>query len=144
MSQPAKKPSQASRYLFLLLVGLVIGVVAAVMGLRAWQERQDPFPHSVMHVMDHHADALKQSIAANRCAASDTVPHLRTLRAMADDIETAFPDLAQDARFGAHATDLRRKLDAALENPPANCAAASAALAQVHDSCSACHQDFND
>lgn len=142
MSQPAK-PSYASRYLFLFLIGLLIGVVAAVMGLRAWQERQDPFPHSVMHVLDHHADALAATIKANRCAATDTAPHIRTLRAVADDLETAFPGLAEDARFGQHASDLRGKLDAAINNPAVGCAAASAVLAQVHDSCKACHQDFN-
>lgn len=67
-SQPdTKKPSAASRYLFLFLIGLVVGAVCTVMAMRALQARQDPFPHSVMHVMARHsaqlADTVKQNAA---------------------------------------------------------------------------------
>ena len=42
--------SNASRYLFLFLIGLVVGVVGTVMAMRALDARQDHFPTSVMQV----------------------------------------------------------------------------------------------
>ena len=39
-SQPeTKKPSAASRYLFLFLIGLVVGAICTVMAMRALQAR---------------------------------------------------------------------------------------------------------
>ncbi|MFT3756289.1 MAG: hypothetical protein QM769_10160 [Pseudoxanthomonas sp.] len=138
---PAKK-SNASRYLFLFLVGLVMGAVATVMIVRALQARQDPFPDAVMHVMGKHAGLLQQTIQRNQCAATDTVPHVRTLRAMANDLEVAFPGLAEDARFTTHASQFRAKLDEALTTPPTDCASAGQLGEQIKESCKSCHQDF--
>lgn len=138
---PAKK-SNASRYLFLFLLGLVVGVVATVFALRAIQARQDPFPDSVMHVMAKQMDMLGATVKSNRCAATDTVPYLRTLRAVSNDLEVAFPGLAEDQRFGTHASDFRGKLDAALSMPPTDCATATETAKQVGAACKACHQDF--
>ncbi|WP_454831225.1 hypothetical protein [Pseudoxanthomonas wuyuanensis] len=134
--------SNASRYLFLFLLGLLVGAIATVMAMRALQARQDPFPHSVMNVMDKHAGLLGQKVAQNRCAATDTVPHARALRTMANDLETAFPELADDQRFTTHSSQFRAHLDAALSAPPTDCAAAGALNEQVKESCKACHQDF--
>ena len=81
-SQPeTKKPSAASRYLFLFLIGLVVGAICTVMAMRALQARQDPFPDSVMQVMAKHSGQLADKVKQNRCAATDTIPHVRTLRA---------------------------------------------------------------
>lgn len=134
--------SNASRYLFLFLIGLVVGAVAAVMAVRALQARQDPYPESVMHVMEKHFGLLNQKVAQNRCAATDTVPHVRALRAMANDLEMAFPDLADDQRFSGHTSQFRAKLDGALASPPTDCAAAAALAEQAKESCKSCHQDF--
>src|SRR3546814_14634515 len=54
-ASPAKpaKPSAASRYLFVFLVGLVIGAVALVMILRTVEARktwQDHYPRAAMHL----------------------------------------------------------------------------------------------
>lgn len=142
-SQPeTKKPSAASRYLFLFLIGLVVGAICTVMALRAIQARQDPFPDSVMHVMAKHSGQLADKVKQNRCAATDTIPHVRTLRAMANDLDMAFPGLADDARFKSHASQFRADLDAALSAPPTDCAAAGALVEKVGDDCKACHQDF--
>ena len=82
-SQPeTKKPSAASRYLFLFLIGLVVGAICTVMAMRALQARQDPFPDSVMQVMAKHSGQLADKVKQNRCAATDTIPHVRTLRAI--------------------------------------------------------------
>ena len=143
-SQPAK-PSPASRYLFLFLLGLVIGIIAVVMVLRAIEGRktwQDHFPEATMRVMDAHVEELRASVAANRCSATDVLPHLQTLRYLANDPELAFPDLRDDARFTKHASELRARLDSVLATPPLGCPGAEAAIKQVGEACKACHQDF--
>ena len=142
MSASTPKTSHASRYFFMFLIGLVMGAVLAVMGLRALQARQDPFPDSVMHVMQKHSGLLAKTIEENRCAATDTAPHLRTLRAMTNDLEIAFPGLADDERFRTHASQFRAKLDAGLSTPPTECASAEKISASIKESCKACHQDF--
>lgn len=139
---PRKPPSAASRYLFLFLIGLVIGVVATVMALRALDARSDPFPDSVMHVQQWHLDRLRASVEQNRCNATDTLPHLAALRIMADDIEPAFEELRDDERFVKHASQLRATLDAARASPPLNCDGVGTAAGKIGEACKACHQDF--
>ena len=132
-----------ARYFFLFLVGLLVGAVGVVMAMRAIHARQDHFPESVMHVQQWHMGKLKANIDQNRCNATDTLPHLQALRAMADDIEPAFPDLADDARFTKAASDLRAAVDQARANPPLNCAGVGNAMKEIGGACKACHQDFH-
>ena len=142
-SAPApKKPSAAGRYLFLFLLGLVIGIVATVMALRAINARKDHFPDAVMHVQGWHLKQLKASVDQNRCGATDTLPHLQALRTLANDLEPAFPDLREDERFARHASGMRAALDGALAAPPMSCPGVTAALDKVGQACKACHQDF--
>ena len=143
-SQPARS-SNASRYLFLFLIGLVIGIISVVMVLRAIEGRktwQDHFPDATMRVMDAHVKQLAASAAANRCSATDVLPHLQTLRYLANDPELAFPGLKDDERFTKHASGLRATLDEVLATPPLGCPGVEAAIKQVGESCKACHQDF--
>ena len=118
-----------------------IGAVP-VMALRAIQAKQDRFPGSVMQVMAKHSGLLADKVKQNRCAATDTIPHVRTLRAMANDLEMAFPGIADDSRFKTHTSQFRADLDAALSAPPTDCAAAGALVEKVGTDCKACHQDF--
>lgn len=141
-SEPSAQASNASRYLFVLFLGFLIGVVITFLGLRALKARQDPFPDSVMQVMEKQFTLLDASIEANRCAATDTLPRLQTLRLVGNDIEIAFPGLAEDAGFKKHASQLRANLDAAIAMAPADCGAARAARAKAVESCKACHRDF--
>ncbi len=137
--------SSASRYLFFLLLGLFLGIIGVVMVLRAFEGRktwEDRYPLAVMQVMSAHAAQLGASIQANRCSGSDLVPHVESLRSLANDLEPAFPELREDQRFAQHAGQLRARLDAVLAAPPQACAAAQAALQQVNDGCRSCHQDF--
>lgn len=138
---PAKS-GHGSRYLFLFLVGLVVGVVATVMALRALNARKDHFPESVMHVQAWHMDQLKGNVEQNRCGPTDTLPHVQLLRTMANDLEPAFPDLRDDARFGDAASKMRATLDSALASPPLNCAGVQSLMKDVGGACKACHQDF--
>jgi len=131
-----------ARYFFLFLVGLLVGAVGVVMAMRAINARKDHFPESVMQVQQWHMGKLKANMDQNRCNATDTLPHLQALRAMADDIEPAFPDLTDDARFSKAASDLRAAIDQARANPPLNCAGVGAAMKEIGGACKACHQDF--
>jgi hypothetical protein len=136
------RKTQASRYLFLFLLGLVVGVMATVMAMRAIEARKDHFHDSVMHVQQWHLSQLVRNVEQNRCAATDAIPHLRTLRAMGDDLEPAFPDLRDDARYVEHASRMRATVDAALASPPLNCAGLGTTVQNIRDACAACHQDF--
>ncbi|MFC0677694.1 hypothetical protein ACFFGH_07540 [Lysobacter korlensis] len=136
------RKTQASRYLFLFLVGLVIGVIGTVMAVRAIEARADHFPGSVMRVQQWHLAQLGNNLKENRCAATDTLPHLRTLRALSDDLEPAFPDLRDDARYVQHASAMRAAVDSALGSPPLNCQGLKATVKNIGDACQACHQDF--
>lgn len=140
MSTPA--PSRSGRYLAMLLLGLVIGAIATVMLLRAWEARRDHFPESLMTVMQWHMGQLKANVDGNRCGATDTLPHLQALRAMGNSLEPGFSDLADDSRFKQHASALRASLDGALASPPLNCAGVGSAMKTLGDGCKACHQDF--
>src|SRR3546814_8061688 len=71
-----------------------------------------------MHLFDAHMAQLKASTEANRCGATDTLPHLQALRMVANDLEPAFGDLGEDTRFTRHASDLRAVLDSTLAAPP--------------------------
>lgn len=141
-TQPSGSRSNASRYLFLFLLGLVMGVVATVMAMRALDARKDHFHESVMHVQGWHLNQLKKKVEQNRCAATDVLPNLKALRTMADDLEPAFPDLADDQRFAQHASRMRAQLDSALASPPLNCAGVSKTATDIGETCKGCHQDF--
>lgn len=137
--------SMASRYFFMLLIGLFAGAMGVVMVLRAIEARktwEDRFPHAAMQVMTAHAARLKGTVAANRCGAADILPHVQALRVLANDLEPAFPGLEDDARFSGHAVRMRVTLDQVLESPPTACPDAEAALVEINRACRACHQDF--
>ena len=134
--------SNASRYLFLLLLGLVIGVAATVMAMRALDARKDHFPESVMYVQQWHLAQLKSNVEQNRCVPIDTLPHLQALRTMVNNIEPAFPGLSDDKRFVEHASKMRAALDSSLASPPLNCAGVGTIANDIGEACKACHQDF--
>jgi hypothetical protein len=142
--RPASPPSgnAAMRYLFLFVLGLVVGVVGTVMAVRALDARKDHFPESVMHLFSAHMDMLDANVTGNRCAATDTLPQLQALRTLANDIEPAFGDLRDDSRFAGHASDLRAALDRSLASPPIACAGVQAAMKDIGAACKACHRDF--
>lgn len=140
-SQPPR-PSAAYRYLFMGLLGLLVGIVATIMLMRALQARRDPFPTALMQVMDRQTVELRARQEQNRCAVSDALPRLQTLRALSNDLEMAMPSLRDDVRFATHARDMRARLDQALAAPPTTCATLAAVNARVDEGCKACHQDF--
>lgn len=142
MSVPARTQSKASRYLLILILGLLLGVVATVMAMRAIQQRQDHFPGSLMTVLAKQSQLLGESRKQNRCAPSDVTPRLQTLRALSNDLDLAFPGLKDDPRFQQHASQFRATLNDALASPPIDCAALDSTLQKLGSDCKACHQDF--
>lgn len=142
MSEPVRQPSKAARYLYVLIAGLLIGVVATVMGMRAIQARQDHFPDSLMTVMSKQVQLLGESQKQNRCTINDTAPRVQTLRALANDLEVAFPGLRDDERFQQHANRFRATLNDALAKPAADCASLAALPQKIGSDCKSCHQDF--
>ncbi len=137
-----RRPSNAGRYLFLILLGLVLGAIATVMVMRALDQRRDPFPHALMNVQQWHLGQLKADMEQNRCKATDVLPHLQALRMTSNDIDAAFPELRDDQRFGAASTAMRASMDKVLANPPLTCEGLGAAMKDIGESCKACHQDF--
>ena len=139
---PNRRPSNFGRYLFLLLLGLVLGAVATVMALRAIEARNDHFPDALMHVQQWHMGQLKADMESNRCAATAALPHLEALRNSAVDLDAAFPKLADDQRFQAASAAMRAAADKAVTNPPLTCEGLGATTKALGEACKACHQDF--
>lgn len=129
------------RSLILLLLGLVLGAVGTAITLKALH-RGTAYPHGVMAVLGAQLKAVEQNVQQNRCAATDLIPRLQTLRHVANDIEPAFADRIADAQFGRYASDLRAAADAALAGPPGSCAAATAVRDKLDQACDQCHRDF--
>ncbi|MGY0504648.1 hypothetical protein [Luteimonas sp. e5] len=149
MSTPSdsapRKSSAASRYLMMLVLGLVLGAVATVMLLRSLEARKTPMDKwhgAVMNVIAVHNGQLKKSIETNRCNPNDVVPHLQTLRRMADDLEPAFPDLAREELFVKNASEFRHVLDAAQASPPLSCESLKQTASDIGTQCKACHDNF--
>jgi len=145
MSDSSTTPSGKStlrRYLLVLLLGFIGGLMATVMGLRAIQARIDPFPKALMQVMDRQQHLLSENHKQNRCTVSDALPRLQSLRALANDMESAYSGLSHNLRFQQHASAFRANLDAALASVPDNCVAFEAVVQRSAESCQACHQDF--
>ena len=145
-AKPARKPpSAAAKYLFVFAIGLVLGMIAIVMLLRSLEARktwQDHYPHALMHLLSAQTAQLRANAEANRCNPTDTLPFLQSLRSLGNDFEPAFPDLREDQRYAAHASQFRATLDATLASPPLGCEGFAQANKQIGEACKACHQDF--
>jgi len=142
-SSPA--PGQTGRYVFVLILGLLLGVIGVVMALRALESGktwQDRYPSAVMQLMFAHSAQLGQKAEANRCTLSELTPHLDALRMLGNDLEPAFAELGTDRRFMAHASDFRGRLERILADPPHQCEALNEARSDIGAACKACHQDF--
>lgn len=139
---PNRRPSNAGRYLFLLILGLVLGVIATVMAMRALEQRKDHFPDALMHVQQWHMGQLRADMEANRCNATDILPHLQALRVTANDLDAAFPNLRDDTRFTTASAAMRAATDKAIANPPLTCDGMGAAMKSIGETCKGCHQDF--
>ena len=129
------------RLVILFLVGLAVGALCTLIAVNALN-RGTSWNHAVMGMMGQQMKAVDASVKANKCAATDLVPRLQTLRFVANDIEPAFPDLVGEPQFVRYAADLRAAADTALAAPPVSCQSASATISKLDKACDACHRDF--
>ena len=141
---PNRRPSNAGRYLFLVVLGLALGAIGTVMAMRTLEQRKDHFPDALMQVQQWHMGQLKTAMDQNRCNPTDVLPHLQALRMTSDHIDAAFPDLREDQRFSAASTAMRATMDKVVASPPLTCEGVGATLKSIGESCKGCHQDFRD
>ncbi|MDR2872376.1 MAG: hypothetical protein LBV45_07655 [Xanthomonadaceae bacterium] len=141
MATPTSR-SNASRYLIIGVLGIVIGAVVGIMLMRFWQARQDPFPDALMNVIAKQSSILKKRFEANQCTVNDTMPRIQALRYLANDLELAYPSLNRNQNFIRHSSNMRNILDTAIAEPPTDCASLSAFNNELGGSCGACHKEF--
>ena len=128
------------RYLVCLIVGLVIGAIAASTAVNAIA-RREAWPRSVMNVMQHELVGARAAARTQQCA----LPAVRTasahLQLLAGDIEPAqLTPGTKDRVFSQYASDLRDRL--AKWDAGADCAHQGAALTAVANACETCHRDY--
>ncbi|KTF37562.1 hypothetical protein [Xanthomonas vesicatoria] len=141
MSATPPHQSRAARYAFMLVLGLLIGLITTVMVARVLQARRDPLPDSLMHVLDYQLRALQPQPGAV-CTPAQQQARLQSLHLLANDLEPAFPQIGEDRRFGEHAQALRVVLEQARRSAPSSCAAFAPVKRQISEACEACHRDF--
>ncbi|MBW8366484.1 MAG: hypothetical protein K0M70_01300 [Arenimonas sp.] len=129
------------RFLIVAVISLLAGSLLTLIAINTLRQGT-AYPNGVMAVMSAQMKSLDQSMKRNRCAASDLMPPLLTLRQLGNDLEPAFLPTQDDPRFIGHASELRAALDAAVSTTPADCAAARVAVDRVSAGCQACHRDF--
>ncbi|KLD71484.1 hypothetical protein [Xanthomonas pisi] len=143
MSATPPNQSRAARYAFMLVLGVLIGLITTVMVARALQARRDPLPDSLMQVLDYQLRAL-QPPPGEACVPAQQQARLQSLRLLADELEPAFAQTGEDRRFGEHAQALRVALAQAQaqRSAPSSCAAFVPIKRQISETCQACHRDF--
>ncbi len=141
MSATPPHQSRAARYAFMLVLGVLIGLITTVMVARVLQARRDPLPDSLMQVLDYQLRAL-QPPPGEACVPAQQQARLQSLRLLADELEPAFAQIGEDRRFGEHAQALRVALEQAQRSAPSSCAAFVPIKRRVAEACEACHRDF--
>ena len=128
------------RYLVCLIVGLVIGAIAASTFVNATAQRE-AWPRGIMNVMQHELGNARAAARAQQCntpAAREASAHLQLL---ASDIEPALlAPGSKDRVFSQYASDLRNALT--KWDTSVDCARQAAALTTVANACEACHRDY--
>ena len=127
------------RSALLLVLGLVIGIVGTVFAMNALHERE-PYSHTVMTQMSHHAGALSAAVKMQKCDAAQAQRHLTRLVETQADLDEAFPGV--DQPFKDEEAKLREKTQAALQAAPADCAALAKAIKPIGETCQSCHQQY--
>lgn len=130
------------RMVVMLLLGVFIGGLGAVTAISAMRQKT-PVSKAVMAVSGHHLRALDAMVESGRCEADAVDSRLRTLRAVAHDIDAVFlPGSGDDSQFRIYSGDLRAALEGAIGATPADCPALAAQLKTIGAACKACHEDF--
>ncbi|MBS7455836.1 cytochrome c [Coralloluteibacterium stylophorae] len=133
------------RQFFLLALGFVIGIFAAVSLYAAWQSRQPPNVQAgSMALLSYHVGGIKAALDGGRCDRGTLQPHVASMQALAGQLGPIFAPTGDDAQFGERAVALREALaglDADIGSGR-GCAAVGEAVAAVGETCSGCHRAF--
>ena len=127
------------RSLILLVLGLVVGALAATSVVNALRQR-DAYPRGLMNVMQHHYAALRGDVREQRCG--DSSRHVAALKALAADIDGAiFPDTTPEPPFLEYEHRLVESLEQASIAATA-CPALAPAVERITAACDACHRQY--
>ncbi|MFC4727540.1 hypothetical protein [Coralloluteibacterium thermophilus] len=131
------------RHLFLILLGLFIGIFGTVMAISAWQSGAGPnVQRGAMAVLAHHSAALRADLEAGRCAAATVLPHIEAMQAVAAHLEPMFLPTGDDASFERESRAFRDVLAAARGIGSDDCSAVRPVVGDVNAQCRSCHQIF--
>lgn len=126
------------RYAVCIILGLLIGAIAAVTATNILASQRDPYPDSLMHVMSHELGAAKKTADTPTC--NDNRHALDKLSFLSNDIIIAMPDDGEPDRvFHQYITNLHDKIETASQS---DCANRKQALTEVKDACGDCHRDY--
>lgn len=125
------------RYLVCLVLGLMIGAIAATTAANILS-RRNAYPKALMGVMHHELETARKAAQQTPCAEDG---HAMTkLALLANDIEEAMPgNGTPDRVFDLYTRKLGEAVDTAAT---AECAQRSAALSAVDNACDDCHRDY--
>ena len=128
------------RYLVCLIVGLVIGAIAASTFVNATAQRE-AWPRGIMNVMQHELGNARMAARAQQCATPAVQAASAHLQLLTADIEPALlAPGTKDRVFSQYASDLRRALS--QWDTGVDCVRQGAALTVVANACEACHRDY--
>jgi hypothetical protein len=126
------------RYVVVLIIGLLIGAIAATTGARILAAQRDPYPKALMTVMKHELASASDAAHGADCRTGDLA--LDKLARLTDDIIVAMPDDgAPDRVFHLYIDNLGKEVDAARQTA---CAQRPDALTRIKNACSDCHRDY--
>jgi hypothetical protein len=67
------------RVIFLIVLGLAIGIIGTVFTMNALADR-NPLPHAVMVTMGYHRHKLQDAVKSQRCEASENLEQLHHMQ----------------------------------------------------------------
>lgn len=129
------------RTLIALVLGLAVGFVLALIAARALATI-GAHPKATMVVMARHLDALRLANGASDCDDAVAAARLDQVRAMAREIDFAFPgDGPEHAAFRRRSGQFRSLAETAATTS-GGCTGLATALAELGQGCQDCHRDF--
>ena len=129
------------RYIVCLIAGLLVGALFAMTLANALQ-RRNAWPRAVMTVMQHELGAARDAARAGRCSATDGAAADAHLGLLGQDLERAFPDIAEERVFKQYADEFRTAVQKAAAAGGGDCPHRAAALTDVANASDACHRDY--
>lgn len=128
------------RALALLAAGLFIGSLVSLMAASTLQ-RREAVPRSTMTLMQYHLTEARKTSRSNSCDAVAASGHLDRLRHLAIDAKPVFAVIGyDDPVFERHRQSFLKAVDQGLAGG-ADCAAISAQLKPISESCDGCHHE---